>query len=91
MGSVRPVPVERSETHSLALTRSGLRMGGIGIDRITKVYSWMGPSRRGWKGFPDFLSMPFDAHFGLAYVTAGAERYGRGCQDSSLIYILMDS
>ncbi|KAK4249136.1 heterokaryon incompatibility protein-domain-containing protein [Corynascus novoguineensis] len=68
MGYVRPIPVERSETHSLALTRSGLRMGGIGIDRITKVHCILGwdPLEEWWKRFPDFLGMPFDAHFDLA-------------------------
>lgn len=68
MGYIRPMPANRKETHSLVLTRNGLRMDGIGIDKITKVHCILGwgPLQEWNKKFPEFMNMPFDAHFDLA-------------------------
>lgn len=69
MGYIRPMPANRQETHSLVLTRSSLRMNGIGIDRITKVcciVAW-GPPLKEWrKKFPEFLDLPPDVHVDVA-------------------------
>jgi hypothetical protein len=69
MGYIRPMPAGRTETHSLVLTRNGLRMDGIGIDKVTRVHCLLGtgPALQEWnKKSPEFMSMPFDAHIDVA-------------------------
>lgn len=68
MGYIRPMQLNRQETYSLVLTQGGLRMSGIGIDKITKVHCILGsgPLKEWNKRFPEFLSMPIDAHFDVA-------------------------
>jgi hypothetical protein len=69
MGYIRPVPAGRTETHSLVLTRNGLRMDGVGIDKITRVHCLLGlgPALEDWnRKFPEFMKMDPDAHVDVA-------------------------
>jgi hypothetical protein len=69
MGSIKPRPSERTETHTLHISQNALQMQGVGYDRVTKVHcilSW-GDALKAWsKTHPHFLDMPTDAHFDIA-------------------------
>ncbi|KAF3930110.1 hypothetical protein ABW19_dt0206688 [Dactylella cylindrospora] len=69
MGYIRLSPAGRNETHSLVLTRGGLRMDNVGFDRVTIRHCVGGfsPEMVEWaKLFPDFASLDDDAHVDLA-------------------------
>jgi hypothetical protein len=83
MGFISPTPTGGSETHQLLLTQNGLRMDGIGIDRVEKVYCIVsdGPLREWGKQFPNFIDMNFEQHIDIA---KAFELDTNTCKDSQL-------
>lgn len=71
MGYINPGDPKHLESHFLVLAENGLRMDGVGFDRVTKVASILCWSREGklyeWrKRFPEFLDMDRETHTALA-------------------------
>ncbi|RTE68825.1 hypothetical protein BHE90_016796 [Fusarium euwallaceae] len=71
MGYISPGDPKHPESHFLVLAENGLRMDGVGFDRVTRVASiiaWPGEGKlHDWsKRFPEFLNMSTETHTALA-------------------------
>lgn len=83
MGFISPTPANGSETHHLVLTQNVLRMDGVGIDCVEKVYYIIGhgPIREWGKKFPNFMDVGIEQHIDIA---RAFELDTDTCKDSQL-------